>query len=150
MVICFIVLQIIFVIGIMKSFISNYWTPVKMAVKEEEFKNYGNVILVKEMHYTGTGWAQVGDENGFFSKKEVKDIQVLGNRPPLSERYQCVNVFLCEVEYEGKKENEALGERFDTYTIVEWYPVYPVVRETLLPGCLFPKKFMSKKDVIGY
>ena len=143
-------LQIIFVIGIMKSFISNYWTPVKMAVKEEEFKNYGNVILVKEMHYTGTGWAQVGDKNGFFSKEEVKDIQVLGNEPPFSRMYQYVNVFLCEVEYEGKMEYKPLREIVDTYTIIEWYPVYPVVRDSLIPKIFLPKGFLSKRDIPGY
>lgn len=32
--------------------------------KESDFENYEPYILVQKVHYTGTGWVQVGDEDG--------------------------------------------------------------------------------------
>lgn len=132
------------------KFLYHYWIPVKFAVKEEQFKKYENIILVKEVHYTGTGWTQIGDETGYFNEKEIKDIHMIGNLPPTAKMMQNVNVFLCEVEYQGKLEFRPTGEVVDTYLITEWYPVYPVVRNSLVPELFLPKHFMSKRDIPAY
>lgn len=135
---------------IILKFLYHYWIPVKFAVKEEQFKKYENIILVKEVHYTGTGWTQIGDETGYFNEKEIKDIHMIGNLPPTAKMMQNVNVFLCEVEYQGKLEFRPTGEVVDTYLITEWYPVYPVVRNSLVPKLFLPKHFMSKRDIPAY
>lgn len=132
------------------KFLYHYWIPVKFAVKEEQFKKYENIILVKEVHYTGTGWTQIGDETGYFIDKEIKDIHMIGNLPPTAKMMQNVNIFLCEVEYQGKLEFRPTGEVVDTYLITEWYPVYPVVRDSLIPKLFLPKHFMSKRDIPAY
>lgn len=132
------------------KFLYHYWIPVKFAVKEEQFKKYENIILVKEVHYTGTGWTQIGDETGYFNDKEIKDIHIIGNLPPTAKMMQNVNIFLCEVEYQGKLEFRPTGEVVDTYLITEWYPVYPVVRDSLIPKLFLPKHFMSKRDIPSY
>lgn len=135
---------------IILKFLYHYWIPVKFAVKEEQFKKYENIILVKEVHYTGTGWTQIGDETGYFIDKEIKDIHIIGNLPPTAKMMQNVNIFLCEVEYQGKLEFRPTGEVVDTYLITEWYPVYPVVRDSLVPKLFLPKHFMSKRDIPAY
>lgn len=135
---------------IILKFLYHYWIPVKFAVKEEQFKKYENIILVKEVHYTGTGWTQIGDETGYFIDKEIKDIHMIGNLPPTAKMMQNVNIFLCEVEYQGKLEFRPTGEVVDTYLITEWYPVYPVVRDSLIPKLFLPKHFMSKRDIPAY
>lgn len=132
------------------KFLYHYWIPVKFAVKEEQFKKYENIILVKEVHYTGTGWTQIGDETGYFIDKEIKDIHMIGNLPPTAKMMQNVNIFLCEAEYQGKLEFRPTGEVVDTYLITEWYPVYPVVRDSLVPKIFLPKHFMSKRDIPAY
>ena len=39
----------------------SFWNrPIKYAIKEDEFNQYSNYILVREVHYTGTGWAMGG------------------------------------------------------------------------------------------
>lgn len=135
---------------IILKFLYHYWIPVKFAVKEEQFKKYENIILVKEVHYTGTGWTQIGDETGYFIDKEIKDIHMIGNLPPTAKMMQNVNIFLCEAEYQGKLEFRPTGEVVDTYLITEWYPVYPVVRDSLIPKLFLPKHFMSKRDIPAY
>lgn len=135
---------------IILKFLYHYWIPVKFAVKEEQFKKYENIILVKEVHYTGTGWTQIGDETGYFNEKEIKDIHMIGNLPPTAKMMQNVNIFLCEAEYQGKLEFRPTGEVVDTYLITEWYPVYPVVRDSLIPKLFLPKHFMSKRDIPAY
>lgn len=97
-----------------------------------------------------TGWTQIGDETGYFNEKEIKDIHIIGNLPPAAKMMQNVNIFLCEVEYQGKLEFGPTGEVVDTYLITEWYPVYPVVRDSLIPKLFLPKHFMSKRDIPAY
>lgn len=138
------------VLIILSKFIYYYWMPVKYAVKEERFHQYTDCILIEETHYTGTGWRQVGDESGYFSEEEIKDVHITGSCPPYSEMMQSVNVFLCEVNYEGKLEFTPTGEIVDTYTIIEWHPVYPVIRDSLAPKLFLPKSFMSKRDIPSY
>lgn len=144
------IMLVILLLLMISMYIYYNWIPVKFAVKEELFKKYENMILVKEVHYTGTGWTQIGNETGYFNDKEIKDIHIIGNRPPIAKMMQNVNIFLCEVEYQGKLEFRPTGEVVDTYLITEWYPVYPVVRDSLIPKLFLPKHFMSKRDIPSY
>ncbi len=73
------------------------------AKEVNEFDNYEPFILVKEVHYTGTGWVQV--------------------------------------------EHDAFEDQIESYYIVEWYPVYPILRDTILPNWMYPKDFMTKREV---
>ena len=124
--------------------------PGKYAVKEGDFKNYEPYILVREVHYTGTGWVQVGNENGYFLPEEYLDVNLTnGTTLPQMEMYNkdYANTFLCKVEYRGKMKHDAFENEIESYYIVEWYPVYPVLRDTLLPDWIYPKDFMTKQEV---
>lgn len=130
-------------------FIKSYWSPGKYAVKED-FDNFAPYIIVQEVHYTGTGWVLVGDESGYFSSEDYLDIDfVNGDILPLMSRYDDdhVNRFLCRVEYLGKEKHVAFDDEIDYYNIVEWYPVYPVLRDTILPDWMFPRKYMTVYEV---
>lgn len=132
------------------AFIAINWIPGKYAVKEEDFKKYEPYILVQEVHYTGTGWVQVGDEGGYFLPEAYIDIGLVnGIILPQMDLYNedYVNTFLCKVESRGKKKHPAFEDEIETYYIVEWYPVYPVLRDTILPGWLYPKNFMTKFEI---
>lgn len=138
------------IISAIVLFMKANWIPEKYAVKAEDFKNYEPYILVQEVHYTGTGWVQVGDENGYFLPEAYMDINLMnGNVLPLMSIYDddYVNTFLCKVEYGGKAEHDAFGYEIASYYITEWYPVYPVLRNTLLPDWMYPKSFMTKLDL---
>lgn len=145
-----IMMLVILSLLMISMYIYYYWIPVKFTVKEEQFKEYENMILVKEVHYTGTGWTQIGDEAGYFKDEAIKDIHIIGNCPPAAKMIQYVTTFLCEAEYQGKLEFKPTGEVVDTYLITEWYPVYPVVRDSLIPRLFLPKHFMSKRDIPSY
>lgn len=126
------------------------WIPGKYAVKENEFINYEPFILVKEVHYTGTGWIQVGDESGFFSPETYLDINLVnGTILPQMEMYNedYANTFLCKIEYKGRVKHDAFENNINSYYIVEWYPVYPILRDTILPNWMYPKDFMTKQEV---
>ena len=86
----------------------------------------------------------------YFEEEKITDIHILDNPLPGSKMMQYVNTFLCVAEYEGKCEVEGLYQKFDTYTILEWYPVYPVVRDSLIPVIFLPKSFMTRKDIPFY
>ena len=132
------------------SFITVNWIPGKYAIKENDFKNYEPYILVQEVHYTGTGWVQVGNENGSFSPEEYIDINIVNESIlPQMEMYNedYVNTFLCKVEYQGKINHVAFENEIESFYIVEWYPVYPVLRDTILPDWMYPKGFMTKQEV---
>ena len=147
-----IIISGIIIAGIIGIFIKVNWVPGKYAVKESDFNQYEPYILVQEVHYTGTGWVQTGDEKGYFLPNEYVDIDLInGNVLPQMEMYNedYVNTFLCKVEYEGKIKHDAFEDEIDSYNIVEWYPVYPVLRDTMLPGWLCPKRFMTEREV-GY
>lgn len=142
-----ILILIMLVIGL---FIKINWTPAKYAIKEDEFNNYNPYILVQEVHYTGTGWTQIGNENGYFLPEAYIDINLTnGAILPQMEVYNkdYVNTFLCKVEYKGKMKHVAFEKEIDSYYIVEWYPVYPVLRDTILPSWMYPKDFMTKREV---
>lgn len=131
-------------------FIKSYWLPAKYAIKEGDFENYKPYIIVQEAHYTGTGWVQVGDESGYFSSEAYLDVDLVnGSILPLMAMYNedYLNKFLCTVEYVGKVEHAAFEEEIDSYYIVEWYPIYPVLRDTMLPSWMFPKGFMTNDEI---
>lgn len=131
-------------------FIVVNWIPEKYAIKENEFKNYAPFILVKEVHYTGTGWVQIGNENGYFSPETYVDINLVnGTILPHMEMYNkdYANTFLCRVEHRGEVNHDAFEGQIDSYYIVEWYPVYPILRDTILPNWMYPKDFMTKNEV---
>lgn len=126
------------------------WVPKKYAIKEKDFKNYEPFILVKEVHYTGTGWVQVGNESGYFLPEGYIDISLVnGTILPQMEMYNedYANTFLCKVEYKGKVRHDAFENQIESYYITEWYPVYPILRDTILPDWMFPKNFMTKQEV---
>lgn len=144
-----IIVAVLVMAGVIGLFIKVNWIPGKYAVKESDFSRYEPYILVKEVHYTGTGWVQTGNEGGYFLPEEYVDINLTnGNVLPQMEMYHedYANTFLCQVEYEGKIKHDAFEEEIDSYNIVEWYPVYPVLRDTMLPGWLCPKGFMTEKE----
>lgn len=132
-------------------FIKSYWTPAKYAIREQDFYKYKPYIIVQEVHYTGTGWVQVGDESGYFDSNDYIDIVLLNGNDilPLINIYndEYVNKFLCKVEYIGKVQHVAFEDTVDSFRIVEWYPVYPVLRDTILPAWMFPKDFMTEGEV---
>lgn len=95
---------------IILKFLYHYWIPVKFAVKEEQFKKYENIILVKEVHYTGTGWTQIGDETGYFIDKEIKDIHMIGNLPPTAKMMQNVNIFCVKLSIRENWNSDQQGK----------------------------------------
>ena len=123
------------------------WIPVKYAVKEDSFKEHKNYILVKENIYTGAPWVKIGDNNGFYdnnSSYEVwldgEDIEIISS--PIG--YE--NIYLCEVE-EEVDEVVLYDMHYEEFKVTEWYPVYPIKRETsILPGWLYPAGFLNKYD----
>ena len=147
-----ITLGAIFVLAAIIIILTSWIHPVKYAVQEEDFSDYSEYILVREVHYTGTGWSMVGDTGGWFPSEEVVDVILEGEKLPEArtpaERY---NTFLCIVEYQGKKKHVVFEEELDCYVIRDWYPVYPVVRnERLLPQFCYPRGYMTEKDIKGY
>lgn len=143
------ILFIIIVVLFSGLFFRVNWTPAKYAIKEKEFADYKPFILVREVHYTGTGWVQTGDENGGYKPEEYVDVDIdNGDLLPQMEMYdeEYANTFLCKVEYKGKIEHKAFAGEIDSYHVVEWYPVYPVLRDTILPEWLYPKSFMTKQE----
>lgn len=143
----FIFIVLLVIIGV---FIRLNWIPGKYAIKEEEYNAYSPYILVQEVHYTGTGWTQVGDENGYFSSGDYIDVELVnGNVLPQMEMYNSdyANVFLCKVEYKGEVWHGAFDKEIASYYINEWYPLYPVRRDTILPSWLYPSTFMTDIEV---
>lgn len=66
--------------GIIGLFIKVNWVPGKYAVKESDFSQYEPYILVQEVHYTGTGWVQTGNEKGVFLTDEYIDINLTNGK----------------------------------------------------------------------
>ncbi len=127
------------------------WIPVKYTKTEEDFYKYKNAILIKETFYaTGASWEIVGDSNGFYDKEHIHDIWLEIDDNPIREMplSEYGNTYLCIVEkIEEGKYWEVGGEYFEAYKLVDWYPIYPIKRETvLLPKWLYPKGFLSKYD----
>jgi hypothetical protein len=130
-----------------------YWIPAKYAIKEAQFSQFENYILVKEVHYTGTGWTQIGDEKGYFSKEDIKDVYLTGEKLPETQMALGGKpvTFLCIVEYEGKIDHAAFIEAIDSFKIIEWYPVYPITRsDTMFPSWMYPPGFLTENELRIY
>ena len=138
-----IVAVIVVIIG---AFFACHWVPVKYAIHEKDFSHYPDSIIVRETWHTGTGWEQIGDSNGYLDQDEIKDIILEGDLPPNASLGQYANNYLCIVKIMDATD---LGwnEIFDKYEVLDWYPVYPVKRETILPVWLYPKEFMTRSDI---
>jgi len=144
-----IVVLILIILGVVLFIIIN-WIPGKYAIKETNFMNYESYILVQEAHYTGTGWMQVGNENGYFLPEAYADINLInGTILPQMEMYNkdYANTFLCIAEHKGKMKHVAFEDKIESYYILEWYPVYPILRDTILPNWMYPKAFMTRQEV---
>jgi hypothetical protein len=129
-----------------------HWIPEKYAVKEEDFSRYESYILIKETWHTGTKWEKIGDEAGYFSSRgiAIEDVVLTGEELPHAHTGNCVNTFLCVVEYEGSVEHGAFDRPIDSYRILEWYPVCPVARNSLWPSWILPSEFMTKNELFWY
>ena len=123
------------------------WIPVKYAVKEDSFDEYKDYILVKENIYTGAPWVKVGDDNGFYDKNNISEVWLENaDIPIITSPTESNNIYLCEVE---KKVGEVViyDTHYEEFKVIDWYPIYPIKRETvLLPEWLYPKGFLSKYD----
>jgi len=129
-------------------FIIKTRTPVKYAVRLEDIHEYPNSILVREAFHTGTGWEKIGNEHGVYENEQGRvDVILQGNLPPFSD-VGAVNTYLCEVKDLGPDIFPPLGdeELFAKYEVLEWYPIYPVKRDTLLPSWFYPKDYLSVSD----
>ena len=128
-------------------FIINTCQPEKYAVKVADISKYPNAILVREEFSTGTGWFQVGDPSGEFGVPTPPDVYLSGNTPPGADPTgnDNENTFLCVVEYVGMVDDYYGVCR--KYVVLDWYPIYPVKRNTILPSWLYPRGYMTKSDL---
>ena len=145
------IIFLIFLFLIIRAASFIFWNhPIKYAIKEDELNQYANYILVQEVHYTGTGWTIVGDETGYFSDSQVKDIVISGEKLPEAKLPDHFNTFLCIIKYQGLVDHGAVEGQVDSYEIIEWYPVYPIVRNRILPSNFYPQNYMRKCDMEKY
>ena len=145
------IILLLLLISIIIIYLIPAWLPVKYAKTEKDFYKYENAILIKRTFYaTGASWKIVGDSNGFYDKEHIHDIWLEIDDNPIREMplSEYGNTYLCIVEkIEEGKYWEVGGEYFEAYKLVDWYPIYPIKRETiLLPEWLYPKGFLSKYD----
>ena len=146
----FIVLFLL-VIVIIIIYLIPAWIPVKYAKMEADFYKYENAILIKRTFYaTGASWKIVGDSNSFYDKENIRDIWLEKDDKPIIEMplSEYDNTYLCIVKkIEGCKYWEEGGEYFEAYKLIDWYPIYPIKRETIiLPECMYPSGFLNKYD----
>lgn len=125
--------------------------PIKNTVKIEEINQFQNCILVQETWHTGTGWEQVGDESGFLQSNQYKDVHLIGDIPFqkfYAELNRDVNnTFVCSVKYTGNYTIPNTSETYEQYEVLEWYPLYPVKRNTILPDFFYPNDYLSLSDL---
>jgi len=147
MLLTIIVAFVIFIImGFLPSIILGL--PIKYAIKKEDIIKYENSILIKQTWTTGTGWEKIGDQFGFLQNTEKYDVILTADIPPsIGIGGNHVNTFLCIVEYLGIEYEPNYGGEFEKYLVIEWYPLYPVLRDTILPSWLYPKGYMTKTDI---
>lgn len=146
----FIVLFLL-VIVIIIIYLIPAWIPVKYAEMEADFYKYENAILIKRTFYaTGASWKIVGDSNSFYDKENICDIWLEKDDKPIIEMplSEYDNTYLCIVKkIEGGKYWEEGCEYFEAYKLIDWYPIYPIKRETIiLPECMYPSGFLNKYD----
>lgn len=143
-----ILIPIALVMMLILSYIFYFRVPVKHAVKIENVGQYPDSILVRETWHTGTGWEQVGDSTGFFEDALLEDVNLAGNIPPtISSGGDGVNTYLCRVQLMGSFTIVGDNTPYDEYYVLEWYPVYPIKRDTLLPSWLFSDAYLSRWDM---
>jgi len=132
-------------------FIITCWIPAKFAVRPSQFLQYKNCIIVKEVYYTGTGWAQIGDEHGYFEKTDYKDVILSGKELPDASISRTPTDFLCMVEYKGQVRNPVDSESLiNSYKVIDWYPVYPIKRDVPFPSWILPRGFLAKRELKSY
>ena len=140
----------LFLFVILGVYIIIAWIPVKYAIREENFIKYGKFVLLQGNYNTGTGWSKVGDETGFYSEDKIHDIWIEGEvePPAISTSFGGPQkVYLCKVE-ELPELKDIKGIMCQAYKIIEWYPVYPVVREPIiLPDFIYPVGFINIYDM---
>ena len=140
--------KIVFVLIVI--YITIAWIPVKYAIREEDFIKYGKFILLKGNYDTGTGWSKVGDETGFYNKDKVYEVWIEGKmKPPkISTSFAGhQKVYLRKVE-EVSELKDIKGIMYQAYKIIEWYPVYPIIRDpTVLPEWVYPTEFINIYDI---
>ena len=149
----YILLVAVIVFGFtLTKFIVETHTPVKYAIRLEDIHEYSNFILVRQTWHTGTGWERVGDEQGLYENLSVvRDVQLEGNLPPLTGiGGEHVNVFLCIVTPTGTYRIEGTTSpiyEYESFEVNDWYPIYPVKRDTIFPSWFYSKYYMSKADL---
>lgn len=122
--------------------------PIKYAVRIEDIDKYSSAILVREAWHTGTGWEQVGDASGYFDNERREDVYLIGNYPPnTSVGGEYANIFLCQVRYIGSYSMEGSSVQYKEYEVLEWYPIYPVKRNTILPSWFYPDEYLTRYDM---
>jgi len=133
------------------AFFIIFWIPAKFAVLPCQFSQYKNCIIVREVDYTGTFWAQIGDEHGYFKKSDYKDVMLSGEELPSASMPSATTAFLCMVEYEGQVTNPVDPESLiDSYKILDWYPVYPIKRDFPFSDWILPRGFLTKRELKSY
>lgn len=91
-----------------------------------------------------------GDETGYFADGQAKDIVLSGKKLPGVKFPEYYNTFLCVIDYQGFVDHEAFEEQIRSYEIIDWYPVYPIVRNRILPPGFYPQNYMTKYDMETY
>lgn len=150
---CLIILTVIALIvvgAVVFYWLFNYGTPGKKAIKDDDIINYKDYIIVKEPYSTGTGWIITGGSTQYKMQIEKKDVLLTGEQIPKAKIGTNVNSFLCVVEYKGIVEHDAFFEGVQCFEVKEWYPVYPVVRNSLFPDLILPKDYLSDKELRHY
>lgn len=135
------------------AWIVKYGTVGRRAVHMEDIQNYSDWIIVREAFHTGTGWEKADGEDKYQSIYEERDVILSGDIPPYakSAHYE-INSFLCIVDFKGYEDHEVFTNPIQSFEIKEWYPIYPVVRNGLLPSRLpiYPKGYLSSKEMEWY
>jgi hypothetical protein len=76
-------------------------------------------------------------------------MHLIGKIPPITDiGGDHANIFLYIVKYSGNYTLQNSSEVYDEYEIREWYPLYPIKRDTILPSWTYPKGYYSICDNI--
>lgn len=141
------ILPAILAAGLIIGYVAFVRIPVKYAVRIEDTTSYSDAILVKEAWHTGTGWEQVGDTTGYYKDELFGDVKLTRNIPPtVSPGGNYINTYLCRVQLTGSFYPIGESTQYTEYYVLEWYPIYPVKRNTILPSWFFPDKYLSNID----
>lgn len=141
-----VLIMVILLVGVVSApYIVSTRTPVKYAIRLEDIWQHPNCIIVKEAFHTGTGWEQIGNDSGLFVDTQKEDVYLTGKLPPNDALGEYYNTFVCEVQHTGQY-TQLSPDVFEQYEIVEWYPLYPVKRNSLLPSWFYPKAYLSESD----